>query len=214
MVLWLSGSRSSNTAAGKGGKANGWQGTGKNNNPSQECLICGKPGHKWKKCWFKDEKDPKNPGKTKGEVLEAKGGGKGGKGKKGKDGKMYRRSGVNSWKEAPEEESGGWQDGEDNGMNRTDALGLGSEFEPLEDEDDGYGCCKMFQELADDSSDSEADIDDILSRNNEEKGDDDKYDLFAPDPIDALDEPDLWTDSDPWSAMSIREIIAQSDEWD
>ena len=44
------------------GKGAGEAGKGKNNDPSQKCLICERPGHKWRQCWFKDEKDPKNPG--------------------------------------------------------------------------------------------------------------------------------------------------------
>ena len=87
-----SGKAAKGAAAGKGaGKA----GNGKNNDPSQKCLICKRPGHKRRQCWFKDEKDPNHPGKTKGQVLDAKGGGKG-KGKTGKGEKQHRRTGVKS----------------------------------------------------------------------------------------------------------------------
>ena len=132
-------------AVGKGG---GKTGTGKNNAQGKEapCHICGRTSHKWRDCWWKDEKDPKNPGKTKGQVAEAKGGK--GKGKKGKYGQFYRKTGINYWEEVAQEDAAnvGWQDGEDTGLAGAYSLCLGCEFEALDDEDDGLGCCRMFQE--------------------------------------------------------------------
>ena len=61
-------------AAGKGGGKTGQN--GKNNAKDQPCHICLHKSHKWRECWFKDDKDPKNPGKTKAnlqlQLLQAK----------------------------------------------------------------------------------------------------------------------------------------------
>ena len=105
-----------------GGKAEKGKGKGEE---TRECHKCGKKGHIARDCWSK----PQNKGKGDKGV---------GKRARGKDGKWYKRTGVNSWEEDPDQQDSE-EPAEETGLASTGAftsLGLGSGLD--DEEDDGF----------------------------------------------------------------------------